>query len=465
MATSPVYPIAGTIATNLRIYDPDLQVDYSKQFSLGFQRQLTGDMALEVRYVGTRNSGTWATQNWNEINVIENGFRDEFKLAQTNLYANIAAGKGQTFAYMGPGTGTSPLPIFLAHFNAAGAAQAGDPSKYIGTNWTNSTFVGFLSRLNPSILGFASTNASTGLYGNSTFRNNGVTAGLPVNFWVLNPNVGLSEIVTNGPSTRYDALQIDFRRRMSRGFLFTANYTLASAKAAVLDTIREPYTLERALNGVPQAFKLTGVWEVPYGNGRSYGTNASRWLDALAGGWTVGVAGKVQTGTQLSLSGVRLVGMSEKELRSAFDIRIDDAKKIVYSLPQDIIDNTIRAFSTSATGYTQGQPQGRYLAPASTGDCVEVYIGDCGEPRKIYVTGPIFSRFDLNFKKRVPLGGSRSFDFQLDLLNVFDAINFNPVFQASSTPTINQVTTAYTDLNNTFDPGGRVGQIMLRFNW
>ena len=113
----------------------------------------------------------------------------------------------------------------------------------------------------------------------------------------------------------------------------------------------------------------------------------------------------------------------------------------------------------------QGEPQGRYLAPASTGDCVEVYIGDCGEPRKIYVTGPIFSRFDINFKKRVPLGGSRSFDFQLDLLNVFDAINFNPVFQASSTPTINQVTTAYTDLNNTFDPGGRVGQVMLRFNW
>ncbi len=157
--------------------------------------------------------------------------------------------------------------------------------------------------------------------------------------------------------------------------------------------------------------------------------------------------------------------MSEGELRDAFKIRIDDANRIVYSLPQDIIDNTIRAFSTSVTGYTRGEPQGRYMAPASTGSCVEVYIGDCGEPRKIYVTGPVFTRFDLNIKKRIRLGGSRSFDFQFDMLNVFDAINFNPVFQASSLPTINQVTTAYTDLNNTFDPGGRVGQIMLRFNW
>ena len=81
------------------------------------------------------------------------------------------------------------------------------------------------------------------------------------------------------------------------------------------------------------------------------------------------------------------------------------------------------------------------------------------------MTGPVFTRFDLNIKKRIRLGGSRSFDFQFDMLNVFDAINFNPVFQALSLPTINQVTTAYTDLNNTFDPGGRVGQIMLRFNW
>ncbi len=280
MATTPVYPIAGTIATNLRIYDPDLQLDYSRQFSAGFQRQLSSDMAVELRYVRTRNIGTWATENWNEINTIENGFLNEFKVAQANLYANIGAGRGQTFAYMGPGTGTSPLPIFAAHFNAVPAAQAGDASRYTGTSWTNSTFTGFLSRLNPSVLGFASTNTSTGLYGNTTFRNNGVAAGLPVNFWALNPNVGLADIVTNGPGTEYDALQIDLRRRMSRGLLFTANYTVASSKVKVLDTIRESYTLERALTGVPQAFKLTSVWDVPFGRERRFGADAPGWLES-----------------------------------------------------------------------------------------------------------------------------------------------------------------------------------------
>ena len=53
-------------------------------------------------------------------------------------------------------------------------------------------------------------------------------------------------------------------------------------------------------------------------------------------------------------------------------------------LPQDIIDNTVKAFSvsaTSATGYgAQGAPSGRYFAPANGPDCIEVAagFGDCG---------------------------------------------------------------------------------------
>ena len=28
-----------------------------------------------------------------------------------------------------------------------------------------------------------------------------------------------------------------------------------------------------------------------------------------------------------------------------------------------------------------------------------------------------------------------------------------------------KVTSAYTDASNTYDPGGRIGQLMFRFNW
>ena len=81
------------------------------------------------------------------------------------------------------------------------------------------------------------------------------------------------------------------------------------------------------------------------------------------------------------------------------------------------------------------------------------------------MTGPVFSRVDLSVKKRIPVTRKSHVEVQFDLLNAFDAVNFTPVFQASNSLTINQVTAAYQDINNTFDPGGRVGQLVLRVSW
>ena len=75
-------------------------------------------------------------------------------------------------------------------------------------------------------------------------------------------------------------------------------------------------------------------------------------------------------------------------------------------LPQDIIDNTVKAFNTSATsltGYgTLGAPSGRYIAPANSPTCIETIdsgYGDCGV-RTLVVTGPMVARFDMSFASR-----------------------------------------------------------------
>jgi hypothetical protein len=79
-------------------------------------------------------------------------------------------------------------------------------------------------------------------------------------------------------------------------------------------------------------------------------------------------------------------------------------------------------------------------------------------------------------KKRFPFARRASFDFELDMLNVFAAIDYNSVFPtanfnnaspyaAYASPDTYRVTTAYADINNTYDPGGRVGQLVFRVNW
>jgi hypothetical protein len=58
-----------------------------------------------------------------------------------------------------------------------------------------------------------------------------------------------------------------------------------------------------------------------------------------------------------------------------------------------------------------------------------------------------------------------SLEMRIDLLNLFDHVNFTQVANPGSGATIFQVTSGYTDASNTYDPGGRIGQLMIRFNW
>ncbi len=121
---SPSYPLTPSLVNgdDINIFDPAIKVPNTRSWSIGLQRAISNDMAIDIRYVGTRLVNGWTTENWNEINVFENGFLDEFKLAQANLRAHVAAGCGTSgspacsFAYRGPGTGTSPLPTYLAYF-------------------------------------------------------------------------------------------------------------------------------------------------------------------------------------------------------------------------------------------------------------------------------------------------------------------------------------------------------------
>jgi hypothetical protein len=445
------------------VFDRNLHAWYSRQFSVGVQRALSNDTAVEVRYVGTRSYDQPSTENWNEPTLVANGYLDEFQRAQANLYANIAAGRGQTFAYTGA-PGTSPLPIFLASYNAR--SDASNPDAYGGSNWTSSTNLGFLQRLNPNPAGFVTGNS--GLYGSSTFRGNGVRAGLARNFWVMNPDVSNATYLTNTTDTVYDSVQVELRRRFSRGLQFTASYSRSFQKVLELDTISRPRVMTYDLDHSPHAVKFLAAYEIPVGQGRAIGGNMGTLMNAVVGNWNVSATSSVQSGLGVRLSNIRLVGMTEKELQKAFKIRIEEqgGETTVFSLPQDIIDNTIRAFSTDVNGYTNGTPTGRYIAPASTADCVAVYRGDCGVSRWISLRGPITSRVDLSFKKQIPLGrNSRRLELQYDVLNVFDAVNFIPVFEASADLDINRVTEGTTSPAQVFDPGGRLGQVVARFIW
>jgi hypothetical protein len=200
-------------------------------------------------------------------------------------------------------------------------------------------------------------------------------------------------------------------------------------------------------------------------------TTAKRFIArsrSLVGGWEFAGTARIQSGTPINLGNVRLVGMSRTDLQKALKLRFDDANKVIYSLPQDIIDNTIKAFNTSATSTTgygdNGAPNGRYIAPANSATCIEVIGGDCGGTR-VLIYAPRFTRIDLSAVKRTRITERMNFEFRAEFLNAFNYANFNVGLAGFANADFGRVTSAYRDNSNTNDLGGRIVQLVARINF
>ena len=409
----------------------------------------------------------WSELNYNDIDIITNGFVDEFKLAVNNLKANNAAGGSRTgsFAYFGAGSGTSPLPIYMAYLRGA-AGNPNSPSSYTGSNWTSTSFTNDMVFVNPS-----PGNSAADLDGSSTFRANAIAAGLPANFLVLNPAVDDVNVYDSGAYSDYHALQVEVRRRLSRGLFANLSYQYAHEGGSAFDGFYYGREMVPSAN-VRHAIKTQWDWTLPVGRGMRYGTDMNPWMDGLLGGWSFRGTGRAQA-RMMNFGNVRLVGMTAKDLQKMYKyytIDNDTAPfKSIYMLPEDVRQNTRAAFTTSSTslngyGTALGPPTGRYIAPSNSPDCLQLRAGDCS-PRTLLIRAPYFVRFDIGLSKRFALKGASSIEVSFEMLNVFDNINFNPVANPGTSADIFRVTSAYTDASNTYDPGGRLGQVMFRINW
>ena len=507
--TKPILPNEGAVTNSANVFNPNLQLGYVQSWSFGIQREINKNTVIEARYVGNRGVKLWQRYNLNEVNLVENGFLNEFKLAQANLQANIAAGRGANFRYEGPGTGTAPLPVMLAFFAGVPAAGKPDPNSrnsYLATatgggNFANATFVNALAINGPAPGVFAGFGGGTGAYAfngtgigasgfinNAAFRKNGTDAGLSPNFFLANPGkLGGAFSIENNIRTWYDSLQIEMRRRLSKGLLVQGNYTFAKAftnsfassgtVTSQPSTLRD-FRLSKTISpfNVTHAVKVNWIYELPFGRNQLIGGNVGKALDRAIGGWEFHGAARLQSGTPFNMGNVQLVGMKRSDLQKAVKMRFDDAGRVAFFLPQDIIDNTRKAFNVTATstdGYsTLGAPTGRYFAPASSRGCIETFTGQCGTTN-IVLYGPRFARYDLSIVKKTKITERVNFEFRTEFLNAFNHINFivgdpaadTNVIGGFANATFGQVTNAYRDLSTTNDPGGRLIQIVGRINF
>jgi hypothetical protein len=330
---------------------------------------------------------------------------------------------------------------------------------------------------NPSVTGIAGTGTS-GLQ-NAAFAANAATAGLPANFFMANPFLlnGSSLLETTTGNTRYNALQFELRRRLSNGISANGSYQFMFDRlTSTRNSLREDWYYLKSGGGPLHAIKMNAIAQLPFGHGRRFGNGVSKGMNHLIGGWEVDAVARFQSGARFNYGGFRLVGMNEQDLQDMFKFyHVPDAtgKDRVYMLPQDVIEQSIIALTTtsatSLTGYAGVLPSGRYLAPASGPDCVQYIVKKdmycSGTSPTRYINGPWYGKVDMSFKKRIAFTGSMNIEATMDLFNIFNAVNFNATSGTGTTKTAYEVTSGATDINASQDAGGRITSFGLRFSW
>jgi hypothetical protein len=244
------------------------EVPYYHQYSIGFQRELPGDFLIDVSYVGRKGRKLFTQADAAQIVDFKDPVSGQtmiqaFNATQAELNAGVAVGA------------LTPQPFFENQGHMAGCPAA--CTRNLANNVGSLIAIGDLS--------------DTMQFMNAVG-------------WVRN-NVGLSgqfstnAYITNLGHSEYNGLLISLQKRFSNGFQFDVNYTYSHSKdnnSSVANTvfgglICDLRDIDRCYGpsdfDIRHLFNVNGIWELPFGRGKAFGTNASGWVEQLIGGWQI----------------------------------------------------------------------------------------------------------------------------------------------------------------------------------
>lgn len=456
----PVTMSSLTFSRGYNTINPNIQTPEVKNWTFGYQRELWRDAAIEIRYVGNRGSNLWRSYNINETNVIENNFLQEFRNAQRNLQiANNTSFQNQGLP------GQVALPILETAFGPRGSA-AGVP---LASGFTNGNFISWLQQGQAGRL----ANALAGQGGEARYlcamvgnalpacvtRGYNVAGPYPINFFQANPFGAGQNMrqLSDESESKYDSLQLQFRKRYTRGFSMTANYTYGKARTnryvvgadgqANYRTLRD-----RDLEWGPTAYDLRHAfntfwtYDLPFGKDRAIGIDNGL-LNQLFGGWSASGIVRVQSGRPFLLqsgrqtlnqedAGVILNGISVADLQKMVNVR-PGPNGNVYVFDEGVIGADGRANSQFLQYPTAPGQQGQY----------------------VYLYGPGLWIADLGVAKNFDLGGRR-INFEALFVNAFNHRNVLVGGTGGATLSIDSTTFGQT---TTAAVGSRQVQFRLGF--
>jgi hypothetical protein len=277
---SPPEQLLG-VAPNVVVIDPNLQNATVHQWNLSIQRQLPGDLVLQVAYVGNRGERLYSQLDANQISAAP--ILPQFLAMQANLNSKCRP----------DGTGCP-------------AGVTGQPIPLVSSGILTSAFVNSSATI---------TDLQQNAAGNFAGRIEQTTLKAH-----LRPNqqFGSAMFLSNSADSVYHSMQTTLRKRFSSGLLFNFAYTFSKViddqsadpivttftptSIATLDSNNLRLDRARADFDQKHVVILTWIYELPFGKGKQFLNTSSRLLNALVGGWSVQGFNSNMSGEPFSIS-------------------------------------------------------------------------------------------------------------------------------------------------------------------
>ena len=209
------------LGQSITFFDPDPVSPQMQRWQVGIQREVPGQMVLDVAYVGNKGSQIQTSRNINSTPLqylSATGVRDQATIDY--LSANV------------------PNPFFNLMPVTAGTAF-------------RSATIARERLLRPY------------------------------------PQFDAVNTTTNEGESWYNALQMGLQKRFTAGYTIGVNYTYSQFEEAIdFLNAADPAPLRMiSPQDVPHRLSISGIYEIPFGRGRRYGSSANAVTDAVLGGW------------------------------------------------------------------------------------------------------------------------------------------------------------------------------------
>jgi hypothetical protein len=235
----------------------------------------------------------------------------------------------------------------------------------------------------------------------------------------------------NEGRTNFNSMQAKLTHEMAKGFTILAAWTWSKALGDTFDSspqgaspgynyqnpadLRQEYgQLDTQLS---QSFVFSGVWDLPYGHGRQFGSNIAPWANSVLGGWSLNSILTVTSGRPFT---VTVNGNPSNSGQTDRANIVGDPNSVSGGRTVAKFFNTA-AFAPNAP-YTYGNEQ------------------------RNSILGPNYKDLDFSLSKESSLfdvkADNLKLQFRWDVFNAFNHPNFGSPGNVLGTPTFGQLTFA-----------------------